>query len=149
ATLATRGLITSTIDATGAVRWHLPDPVRALAAAALTAAGETRAVQARHRDAFVTLAEQAAAAMSGPTQAAQYARLEVEQAHLRAALAASLTFPEDTTAVHAAARLVAALVRFWEAMGYLREGRRWCERVLAMDVPLPAQVRAAVLNGAG
>src|SRR5262249_21739069 len=61
----------------------------------------------------------------------------------------SLTFPEDTTAVHAAARLVAALVRFWEAMGYLREGRRWCERVLAMDVPLPAQVRAAVLNGAG
>jgi tetratricopeptide (TPR) repeat protein len=75
--------------------------------------------------------------------------MEAEQANLRAALTRSLAAQDDAPAVLAAARLVASLVRFWEVMGFVREGRTWCAQILGTAVSLPAELRAAVLNGAG
>jgi tetratricopeptide (TPR) repeat protein len=104
----------------------LLETVRQYAAERLEEAGEREAVQRRHRDWYVALAE------SDPTPAGdlpardRLRRLDLERDNLRGALALALADDPQL-----ALRLTVALWRFWLMRGYLAEGYRWLAASLA------------------
>ncbi|HYO48277.1 MAG TPA: tetratricopeptide repeat protein [Chloroflexia bacterium] len=113
------------------------------------AESEAEAIQKRHADYYLSVAEAAEPQLKGVQQITWLDRLEAEHNNLRAALQWSLQHAE----VEVALRLGGALWRFWLIRGYLSEGRRWLEEALALGEAVvgvvPAAVRANALNGAG
>jgi non-specific serine/threonine protein kinase len=109
---------------------------------------ESGATQDRHLVWSLALAEDAAAALTGPAQGDWLARLESEHDNLRVALAYSLAQPAQAQQGLA---LAGALWRFWFLRGHLGEGRRWLEDALAQtpEEGDAAAVRARALHGAG
>ena len=129
----------------GAARYSMLEVVRQYASERLAASGEAGDTRRRHVAYFLALAEGADAALIGPEQMARVERLEREHDNLRAALQWAVEQEEAETAL----RLVGALWPFWEARGYLREGRRWLVAALGMtDGGAPA-LRGKALRGAG
>lgn len=129
-----------------AMRYRLLESVRQYAREKLDEQGEGAVVRSRHRDFFVSLAEEAEPQLKGADQAAWLDRLEQEHDNLRSALEWSLGEPDPSPAL----RMCGALWRFWMARGHLTEGRDWCNLALALahgQEPDPA--RAEALNGAG
>jgi hypothetical protein len=120
-------------------RYRLLETVRQYAVERLEEAGERSALERRHCDWYLALAE------SGPTPAGELpARitlrgLDWERDNLRAALASALLADPQ-----AALRLALALWRFWLMRGYLAEGYRWLTAALAA-APEPTAVRARAL----
>jgi predicted ATPase/DNA-binding SARP family transcriptional activator len=108
-------------------RYRLLETVRQYAAERLEEAGEREAVERRHRDWYIELAE------SDPTPAGdlpardRLRRLDLERDNLRAALASALAVDPQV-----ALRLAVALWRFWLMRGYLAEGYRWLDASLAV-----------------
>src|SRR5262249_33956824 len=74
-------------EVAGGLRYRLSETVRAYAWEKLTASGELAAVRNRHRDWYLQLAEQSAAATHGAEPAAWLTCLEAELDNFRAALA--------------------------------------------------------------
>jgi tetratricopeptide (TPR) repeat protein len=97
----------------------------------------------RHRDYYVSLAEEAARHIYRAEQAAWQQRLEREHDNLRAALEWSLT---GDGATEAALRLVGALGHFWLMGSHLREGGAWTTRALASGRNAPPLVLARALT---
>ena len=129
----------------GKGRYRLLEPVRQYAALKL---GETEghSVRDRHRDYFLTLAEQTEPHLSGTGQGAALRLLETEHANLNAALGWSLP-PEGSDA---GMRLCKALIGFWIPRDYFSEGREWCKRALATERGQErTRQRAALLAGIG
>ena len=94
---------------------------------------------------FLTIAERAEdALLGGSEQAAWFTRLEDDRDNLAAAFD-ELCRQQDATR---AARLAAALWRFWLVLGHLSEGRNTLERALGLG-PLPRQLHAKTLLRAG
>jgi predicted ATPase/class 3 adenylate cyclase len=120
-------------------RYRLLETVRQYAVERLEEAGERSALERRHCDWYLALAE------SGPTPAGELpARitlrgLDRERDNLRAALVSALVADPET-----ALRLALALWRFWLMRGYLAEGYRWLTAALAA-APEPTAVRARAL----
>lgn len=115
----------------------------------LSAHGEMANARRRHATYFLTFAEGAEPELTGPRQAAWSAKLLADHDNLRAALRWALEERDVQTGL----RLAAALWRFWEARGYLREAREWLARMLALPLdtagaPSLIAVRARALNGA-
>lgn len=129
-----------------AAYYHLLEPVRQYALEQLRDHGELAATQARHRSTYLRMAERAGAALRGPDQEVWLSRLERERGNLRAALEWTIAHGD----AEASLRLATALVPFWEAHGYLLEGRRWLAQALALgaDHADPA-LRMRALSGAG
>ncbi len=138
-------------------RFDLHELVRQYAFEQLAAAGETAQTRERHLHYVLDLAEQAAPHFTGAEERRWIARLDAEHGNLRAAL----EWATEQQAGDLAARICAAIWRFWHTRGYLTEGRRWIAGALESagssaaghadgrrsDVdPL---VRAHVLKGAG
>ncbi|HEX9987086.1 MAG TPA: tetratricopeptide repeat protein [Chloroflexia bacterium] len=113
------------------------------------AGSESREIQKRHTEYYLSVAEAAEPQLKGGQQITWLERLEAEHNNLRAALRWSLQHGE----VEIALRLGSALWRFWLIRGYLSEGREWLEEALALGKDstgaVPATVRANALNGAG
>lgn len=105
---------------------------------------ETAAIEARHAGYFLAFAEEAEQKLAGEQQRAGLESLETEHDNLRAALDWSLR-SELATGL----RIAGALWQFWRMRGYLAEGRRWYEALLAHPAALPSQERAKALAGAG
>lgn len=126
-------------------RFGMLETIREYAAEQLTASGEEPMIRARHAAFFLALAEEAEAHLRGPEQATWLARLDHEHDNLRAALAWALEAGEMETGL----RLAAALQSFWRARGYLTEGQRWLEKMLAHGVNAADGTRAKALNAAG
>jgi predicted ATPase/DNA-binding SARP family transcriptional activator len=120
------------------LRYRLLETLRQYGRERLLENQEAEAVNARHRDWFLALAERARAEWQGPGQKAWMDRLETEHDNLRAALAWSRQAGE----VEAELRLGAALEWFWSRRGYLAEGRQWLEGALARESGAPGLVRA-------
>ena len=131
----------------GRARYRLLETIRQYGLERLRERGEEAALRARHCDWFLALAEQARPALRGPDQAAWVERLELEHDNLRAALAWGIEAGDAERGL----RLAGALWRFWSYRGYLIEGRRWLDAVLALpdaEMTAPALL-AEVLFAAG
>jgi len=137
-------------------RFTMLETMREYALERLTSSGEVEEAQRKHAQHYVELAE--TATPEAPTQwggASKFARLEREHDNLRAALGWALQNLE----AEMGARLALAVWWFWIESGYLSDGRRWIEALLALDragVPpqesppaLPARTKAYLLQVAG
>ena len=116
-------------------------------------------VQRKHAQYYLALAEAAQPEASKQWDEAEwwskFTRLEREHDNLRAALGWAVQNRELETA----ARLAIAMWWFWIERGYLSDGRRWMEAILAVDgaegpsggTPhaLPARTKAYLLQVAG
>lgn len=113
-------------EGSGDHRYRLLETVRQYATEQLEEALERDALECRHRDWYLELAE------SDPTPAGdlpargRLRRLDLERDNLRAALASGQA--DDP---QAGLRLTVALWRFWLMRGYLAEGYRWLDALLA------------------
>ena len=112
----------------------------------LTEAGMDQAVKARHARFFLELAEEAAPQLMGERQAELLDLLETEHDNLRAAIDGATRGGETEVAL----RLGAALWRFWQMRGHLREAASRLERILDLPgwEPYP-RARADALEAAG
>ena len=108
-------------------RYRMLETVRQYGAERLSASGEAASVWERHIAHFVAIAEEAEPHLDGTEQLMWLNRLETEHDNLRAALGAC----EAAVSALSGLRLSGALLRFWEARGYLTEGRAHLARALA------------------
>ena len=121
------GLLGSLVDkslvvaepAATALRYRLLETIRLFAAERLVEAGEeAAAVAAAHCAYFLSVAEAAAAYLTGPEQGKWLARLDVDQANLRRAAEYAVGRPDGTAVV---LRLGVALDRYWRARSRQQE----------------------------
>jgi predicted ATPase/DNA-binding SARP family transcriptional activator len=106
-------------------RYRLLETVRQYSRDRLLEAGEAEAVQGRHRDWFLALAEEAFSELWGREAGAWLERLETEHDNFRGALEWSGKHEPE-----GALRMAGALWRFWLVRGYLGEGRERLEAAL-------------------
>ena len=130
----------------GHSRYRLLETVRQYARERLVESGGGEAVQERHRDYFLALAEESEPKLSGAEQAEWLQRLEEEHENLRAGLDWSLA----ETGSGGGLRICGALQRFWSTRGHLTEGRELCARALGkVGAVERTPERAKALNVAG
>ncbi|CAG0934368.1 Putative HTH-type transcriptional regulator [Thermoflexales bacterium] len=125
-------------------RYALHELLRQYGQEKLGEAGGLEQAHERHLAWFLQLAGEAEPQLVGKEQASWLKQLEIENDNLRAALQWSL----DNRRVESAARLGAALQRFWYLRGHLTEGRQWLERVLMHGPVLALAARADIVDGA-
>ncbi|WP_328767174.1 ATP-binding protein [Streptomyces sp. NBC_00286] len=148
-------------------RYRLLETIRTYGRARLAESGEELELLRRHRDFFLALAERTASDWYGPGQEEALTRMRAEHGNFRVALDLGARVhpavaepapagpgqaephpPERTVAdpadAQAALRLAAALRFHWCADGFLGEGRRQFDRLLAA-APEPTPVRARAL----
>lgn len=143
----------SLVQRVGDNRYDLHELVRQYAAIQLTTAEQaTGAPTAAHSHAhyFVELAAAARQQWHGPEQAVWAERLQQELDNFRAVQSWIATAGDVTLAP----RLANALWRFWEMRGYVAEGRRWINALLAKrelhpSVAATLRVRTQLLHVAG
>jgi tetratricopeptide (TPR) repeat protein len=99
----------------------------------------------RHARYYLDLVEAAEAHLLSAEQTDWLNRLEREHDNLRVSLDWALHHDETVTGL----RIAGALWRFWWQRGYLSEGIAWFDQLLAQPQPVPTEVRARALNGAG
>ncbi|GAA2518686.1 response regulator [Streptomyces longisporus] len=126
-----------TCEASGQRRYRLLESIRDYGRERLADSGEQDELRRRHRDFYLALAHRIDRNWYGPDQVENLARLRVEHPNLLAAL----DYEGDPRSRLA---LVAALRWHWCAGGFLSEGRRQFERVLAA-APEPGPERARAL----
>ncbi|MGW3124172.1 response regulator [Streptomyces sp. NPDC001107] len=129
-----------TCEAGGQRRYRLLASIREYGRERLAASGELDALRRRHRDFFLALADRIDRNWYGPGQEENLARLRAEHANLLAAL-------DHEGDPRSRLALVAALRWHWCVGGFLSEGRRQFERVLAA-APEPGPERARALLAA-
>jgi predicted ATPase/transcriptional regulator with XRE-family HTH domain len=153
ASLVDKSLVKQYEVAEGESRFGLLETLREYALERLEASGEAEALQRRHTEYYVTVAEEAEPALRGPEQGVWLERLEREHDNLRAALG----WARERGEVELSLRLAGAVWRFWQVHGHLSEGTTWLETLLALDRAdertgervVSAAARAKALNGAG
>ncbi|MFF4803462.1 winged helix-turn-helix domain-containing protein [Streptomyces sp. NPDC001351] len=151
----------------GLPRYRLLETIRAYGRARLAETGEEPGLLRRHRDFFLALAERTASEWFGPGQERALTRMRAERGNFRAALELGTRFhpamaapapaePQkaqphplerggaDSADAQEALRLAAALRFHWCCDGFLGEGRRQFDRLLAA-APEPTPVRVGAL----
>ncbi len=141
--LVDKSLVVAGASTSGAVRYRMLEPIRQYAREKVEQSGEAELVRDRHAESFLALAQEAE--LDGPEQRLWVERLEVEHDNLREALSWALERGEADLGL----RFGEALWRFWYQRGYLSEGIRWMERVLAGGEPAASPVRVRALEGMG
>jgi len=111
----------------------------------LQASREEAAIQERHIEYFLRLAEEAEPHLYSPKRDSWLERLESEEANLRVAWCEA---KQDR--VETGLRLAGALALYWFVRGSLQEGRIWLEALLARTTSSDRSVvRGRALYGAG
>jgi predicted ATPase len=111
----------------GEARYRLLETIRQYGQDKLQECAEAATMRRHHRDWYAGLAQRAEPETLEARQKSVFDRLEAEHEDLRAALGWSLEQQDAETA----ARIGAAISRFWLLRGYMSEGRRWLERALS------------------
>ncbi|RVX38007.1 putative ATPase [Nonomuraea polychroma] len=124
-------LVSRSMVVQGDGRYRLLEPIAEYCRERLRDAGELEAARRRHRDYHAALAVRAETHLRGPGQQAWMARLEAEQANLRAALDEAI----EHGAAECALTLVNAQAWYWFVTGRLGEARRSIARALAVEPP--------------
>ncbi|HEV8190689.1 MAG TPA: NB-ARC domain-containing protein, partial [Ktedonobacterales bacterium] len=120
----------------GEPRFTMLETIHEYAQEQLVSSGEADAVQERHANYFLALADQAEPHLTSPERDVWMERLDREGGNLRAALTWSTADRDDGNAAQAVQtrqtglRLVGALAFYWVLRGAVREGRRWLEGML-------------------
>lgn len=128
-------------------RFSYLETIRDYAREQLQANGELEAMQQRHAQYFLELAERIEPDLSGPEQSRAVSLLAREQDNLRTALSWSIERGETELAQ----RMCSALSFFWEARTQFQEAHRWIDAALDMPlVPQPTSptIRAKLLMAA-
>jgi len=147
AQLLDKSLVQTQQGTGGEPRFTMLETIHEYAQEQLEASGEAAAVQERHADYFLRLAEDAEPQMFSPERDVWMERLDREDANLRAALAWSKA---DRNAIQTGLRLVRALSFYWVLRGSVREGRTWSEGMLERtDDTDRSAARGRALHGAG
>jgi predicted ATPase/DNA-binding SARP family transcriptional activator/DNA-binding CsgD family transcriptional regulator len=141
--LVDKSLVMVGTIANGATRYRMLEPIRQYAREKLEEGGGAEETRGRHAAFFLDVAEEAEPELARPRSATWVQLLEAEHDNLRAALSWVLKRRDAGQGL----RFGAALWRFWLAQGYLSEGRRWLEAILAGGEQGPERVRA--LEGLG
>ena len=147
AVLVDGSLLTVHETTTGETRYSMLETVREYGLEQLASRGEADAAWESLAAYCVTLAETAEAELTGEHQAEWMARLEREHGTLLLVL----RWARDSGRLLTGLSIAGALWRFWYSRGYLSEGRRQLEALLAVmdgidNLPLP--VTAKALRGA-
>jgi non-specific serine/threonine protein kinase len=127
------------------VRYVLLESMRDYALERLREAGEREEAARTHAFYYLELAEQAEPHLTRPEQQLWFSRLEGAHDTLGAALRWLLDHEEGERAL----RLATALGYFWEARGYITEGRRWLEEALMKAPAADPRLRARALSRLG
>jgi predicted ATPase/Tfp pilus assembly protein PilF len=112
-------------------RFAMLETIREFALERLQTSGKMGAVQQRHADFFLALAEEALPHLYEPDRDVWLARLERDGDNLRAALAWTTQEPSESCALDTGMRLAGILGWYWFMRGQLQEGRSWLEHLLA------------------
>jgi non-specific serine/threonine protein kinase len=132
--------------ADGEPRFHMLETIRAYALEQLAAHAQSDAIQRRHAEYFVQLAECLEPQLWGPEIGRCLAELDREHANIRAALRRLMAWGD----VLAAERLAAAIGVAWQGVGRLGEARSWLADLLAVaDRRTRPLMRARLLMVAG
>jgi non-specific serine/threonine protein kinase len=115
-------------------RYHMLETLRQFAAEKLAESGQQRTLQERHRLWCMALAEQGEREIWRADQVVWVHRLVREQDNMRSALRWTLDGGVDP---EPGLRMAAALGRYWDTRGDLREGIRWLRDVLALSAVRP------------
>jgi predicted ATPase/DNA-binding XRE family transcriptional regulator len=128
ARLVDRSLVVAE-EQSGAMRYRLLETLRQYGAEQLAHTAEEPHLRDRHRDWCVQLAEEGERDIWRADQLECVKRLLREHDNLRAALGWTLSSGGDP---EPGLRIAAAMVRFWDVHGDLREGTRWLTDLLAL-----------------
>jgi predicted ATPase/DNA-binding CsgD family transcriptional regulator len=132
-------------DHASGVRYRLLDTLREYGRERLAERGDELTLRARHRDYYLQVAERACGSLFSADGPLWLARIRLEHPNVRAALGFSFSQPGEA---NTGLRLAAVLWFGWRELGLLSEGRRWLERLLAMDTaPTVARAHALWANG--
>lgn len=131
----------------GEPRFALLETVREFGVDLLASRGELEEVGRSHASYYVGLAQAGGAELAAAAPGRWLARLEAEQANLRAAL----TWLRDREETAAGLRLAGALGGFWRLRNTSTEGRSWLETFLARPDAdeAPSADRIVALRWAG
>ena len=124
-------------------RYSMLATIREFASELLAARPYTDATRRRHANAFLDLAERAAAELDGSREGEWIQRLEIEHDNYRACLDWARTGDPGL-----GLRLATLMSRFWTRRGYHSEGREWIETMLAAT-PTDDPARPRALYEAG
>ena len=117
--------VEETVD--GEPRVRLLDTIREYASERLAERGDAEAIMARHRDWYMSLAEEAVPQLSGADQRGWLDRLEMDHDDIRAVLDRAVAGPDPEVAI----RTAFAMWRFWQKHGHLGEARRRLDAMAA------------------
>ncbi|MGH2406477.1 MAG: adenylate/guanylate cyclase domain-containing protein [Candidatus Limnocylindrales bacterium] len=109
-------------------RFVMLETIREFAMEALEECGERPEIRRRHATYFMDFAERAAPLLTAEDRATWLDWLEHEHDNLRAAIAWAIEVADPVVG----SRLGAALWRFWQTRGHLREGQRRLAAILAI-----------------
>jgi predicted ATPase/DNA-binding CsgD family transcriptional regulator len=140
AALVDKSLVQAEQTATG-TRYRLLEAIKTFAREQLVASGELDDIRARHGSYFADLGEHVASMLNGPDQGHWAARLDQDQANLRAA---RLWCAEDPARAGPGLKMASGLGEYWFLRGLLEEGTDWLHEALDR-APGPGKARAAAL----
>ena len=148
--LLDKSLLVRAAGADGEPRFALLETIREYAWEAAERGGTLVELRQQHTAYYRAVAEEAAAELAAPREAAALDRLEREHDNLRAALLWTLEHNEREEVL----RIAVALSEFWIIRGHRLEGRTWWLRIHAMvgttrPLDVPVRLWAQALYGAG
>ena len=126
-------------------RYRLLETMKQYCRERLEEGDKALAVQRRHRDYYLRIAEEAESLLVGVDRIVWFDLLEREHDNLRSALDFCYS---DGNSITVALRLAGALWRFWEGQGYVSEGRSQLETALSRSENVATLQKAKVLLGA-
>jgi predicted ATPase/DNA-binding XRE family transcriptional regulator len=140
---ALRALVDNSLVVLSEARYRMLDTIRDYAQEQLLLSGEAPAIQGRHAEYYLHLAQQAAPHLEAGNLSEWHRQLELEQDNLRA----TLNWFMGNNETELALRLAGSIWRYWQRQGNLGEGRRWLEEGLAKGKNVSKEIRANALWG--
>ena len=129
----------------GRARYRLLETIRRYGRERLAASGDQDRVQRRHRAHMQGIVDAAARHWFGPDDLTWLDRLRLEHPNLRAALEGCTRSAADA---EAGLHLATSFWLVWRAAGWVTEGRRWLDQLVALAPPRsPVVTRALWVDG--
>jgi non-specific serine/threonine protein kinase len=140
ASLVDKSILTR-VNGEARTRYRMLEPIRQYGQERLALSGQQTAIQARHRDHYGHLVEQAERAWLGPNELERFVQLQLEHANLRAALRFCLI---ESGQGRVGLEITASLWYYWFLCCSHTEGRYWLDRALESN-PGRSSARAKAL----